>query len=664
MIVSINKNNSDSYVNLFADAYRFLKDFDEREGTNYLDDTSKDSFSSLAEYYSHMADLFDAHGYQYIMVPLDEEPFTIDLNTRSITVPKSFTACASVQTDLLAETIVFVTDRYFDYMDLSNTDIYVQWVTPDGTKGATKVEMIDLDSEANKIKFAWPLHNIITKNPGEVNFSIRFFRLHEGETVYSLNTLNNKITIKPALQPEGPSIIETPVFDNAFKKAVVNSYYSESGIPQPNPPSFADPGANTTINPTGRADLIEADNNIIDNVKIIGLKDNTVTLYAQAIVTDVGEISYEWYYKPEGSEIAYPCANFPKGENFVTLGTTQDVYIEVTNEDNTFVQEKVPHERYYEMVDENAYRLYTGEFPAEVPLYTRYTSYTVADGDTDIAGTYHVRAYNNVAVGDKVVSSTKFAASRDCFLPGPKDIVVTKKLENGLVLGENGATLTVDTQIDNYNPNMSYEWRWSTENAEEVLDSEFNVDITTTENTYTVSEPGWYSSRILATLNRKVKDTFDAGVCRVTNKPLPPVLPYQENQAEYLNAGETVSFTVTPTIANEFDLNEKLVSDAIHYVWQIRAVDGLTNNAWTTIVDGDKGLQGQGTATLTVNNDLPYSGASFRCLVINELNGMKAVFSHTGAQDAAAIATFGDFKDEVPYIFADDKLYVYSIIKA
>ena len=663
MIVSINKDNSDSYVNLFTDAYRFLKEFDEREGTNYLDDLNKDSFSSLAEYYGHMADLFDARGYQYIMVPLDEEPFTIDLNTRSIAVPKSFTACASVQTDLLAETIIFVTDRYFDYMDLASTDIYVQWITPDGTQGATKVEMIDLDSESDKIKFAWPLHNIITKNPGDVNFSVRFFRLHEGETAYSLNTLSNKIVIKAALQPEGPSIIETPVSDNAFKKAVINSYYSESGVPQPNPPSFAEPGVNTTINPTNSEDLIEADSNIINNVKIISLKDNTITLYAQAVVTDAGEVTYEWYYKPEGSEVAYPCSNFPKDDDFIVLGTAKDVYLEVTNEEGTFVQEKVPHERYYEVVD-NAYRLYTGDFPAKIPLYTRYTSYTVAEGDVDITGSYHVRAYNNVTVGNKVVSSTRFEGSRECLLPGPKDIVVTKKLEDGLVLGDDGVTLTVAAEADAYNPAMSYEWRWSTEDAEEVLNPEFNIDITTAENTYTVTEPGWYSSRILATLNRKVKDTFDAGVCRVTNKPLPPVLPYQENQAEYLSAGQTVSFTVAPTVSNEFNLNEKLISDAISYVWQIRAVDGLANSSWTTIAEGDKGLHGQGTATLTIDNDLPYSGASFRCLVINELNNMKAVFSHTGAQDVEAISAFGDFKDEVPYIFEDDKIYVYSIIKA
>ena len=83
MIVSINKNNSDSYLNLFTDAYRFLKAIDEKEGTNYVD-PNKERFASLAEYYGHMADLFDTFAYQYVMTPLDEEPFHIDLNKREI----------------------------------------------------------------------------------------------------------------------------------------------------------------------------------------------------------------------------------------------------------------------------------------------------------------------------------------------------------------------------------------------------------------------------------------------------------------------------------------------------------------------------------------------------------------------------------------------------
>jgi hypothetical protein len=183
------------------------------------------------------------------MVPLDEEPFKIDLNTRNITVPASFSKCASVQTDTLAETIIFIADRYFDFMDLANTNIYVQWTTPDGFKGATRVDMRDLDSEPGKIKFAWPLNNLITKTPGAVKFAVRFFSITnntEKELAYSLNTLPAEIIIKPSLQPEGPSQVEMNILD-LFQKAVVNSNYAATGINPPVQPMYSAPGTDVAI---------------------------------------------------------------------------------------------------------------------------------------------------------------------------------------------------------------------------------------------------------------------------------------------------------------------------------------------------------------------------------------------------------------------------------
>jgi hypothetical protein len=202
MIVSMNKN-PDKYVEIFAEAYEFL----EKHG---LVDGSKDTFNSLAEYYGHMADFFDKQNYRYVMLPLDEDPFAIDLNTRTINVPASFSKCASVQSDQLAETIVFVADRYFDYMDLANTNIYVQWTVPADAKagrpnaieGATRVEMVDLETYPGQIRFAWPLNDAITQYAGNIKFAVRFFRIdNANEVIYSLNTLEATLVIKPALQP-------------------------------------------------------------------------------------------------------------------------------------------------------------------------------------------------------------------------------------------------------------------------------------------------------------------------------------------------------------------------------------------------------------------------------------------------------------------------------
>ena len=208
-------------------------------------DENKERFGSLAEYYSHMADFFENQKYKYVMLPIEEEPFKIDLNTRSIEIPQSFAKCASVQSDQLAETIIFVVDRYFDYMDLANTHIYVQWTIPENKKtgvqeynGATQIEMIDLETESGKIKFAWPLNDQITAVPGSVKFSVRFFRLDDSapnKLLYSLNTTEKEIIIKEALQPTLTSEhnVESPISDNSFKKAILNSLFATEGVVPP-----------------------------------------------------------------------------------------------------------------------------------------------------------------------------------------------------------------------------------------------------------------------------------------------------------------------------------------------------------------------------------------------------------------------------------------------
>ena len=86
-------------------------------------------------------------------------------------------------------------------MDLANTEIYVQWTIPENKKlgieeynGATRIEMIDLETEPGKLKFAWPLNDKITAVPGVVKFSVRFFRVDDStpnKLLYSLSTLES-----------------------------------------------------------------------------------------------------------------------------------------------------------------------------------------------------------------------------------------------------------------------------------------------------------------------------------------------------------------------------------------------------------------------------------------------------------------------------------------
>jgi hypothetical protein len=103
-----------------------------------------------------------------------------------------------------------------------------------------------------------------------------------------------------------------------------------------------------------------------------------------------------------------------------------------------------------------------------------------------------------------------------------------------------------------------------------------------------------------------------------------------------------------------------LLSDKIHYIWQIRPINATDSNGWINVVEGDAGISGFNTDTLVIDKNLPYAGANFRCLVVNELNGAKAVFDHSGSYDGKL--DIGEFKDEIPYVFANDKAYTYTVL--
>ncbi len=657
MIVSINQNNSDKYIDLFKEAYELLGLSGNEEGR----------FTSLAEYYGHMADLFATAQYKYVLLPLDEDPFYIDLNTRAINVPASFSKCASVQSDQLAETIVFVVDRYFDFMDLSMTDIHVQWTIPENKKdgvelyeGATLVEMVDL-SEPGKIKFAWPLNNSITKAAGSVDFSVRFSladKVNPEKLYYSLNTTSATIIIKPALQKDlDRAKVESP--NELFQKAIINSIHTEEGITPPMMPEFIEPGSKImTLEGT----------NEVDGVKIVALNaDNTVTLYAQAVVADAGMISYKWYHKASDGKF-YDCQHFPTSFNedgsikeTTVFGEMKDAFLLCDPQPTA----RVTNERYYYQDAENptVYLPYTKDvFPAvvdgkEVNLYERYGSFKVPNEGV-ITGWYQAAANNTVTSGNKNITTINPRFSDMCLIPGPSNIVFKENgdLIDGLILEEGTAKLVVDLVEDPYNPDITYTWRKSLTSEADVLDDDSIVINQGPE--YTVNEPGWYGVEITSDLNREEKVQF-SNICRVTDFPLPPIVKTTPDYTGNITDDEPPVFTVEAEISNANNINENLLSDGFDYVWQIRWAD--TDN-FINIEDSWKGISGLHTNSLTVNSDFQFlkgvTSASLRCLVINNLNGEKAVFDHSAYVDANGnVVTMGSinpalgkFEPKLPYV--------------
>jgi hypothetical protein len=77
------------------------------------------------------------------------------------------------------------------------------------------------------------------------------------------------------------------------------------------------------------------------------------------------------------------------------------------------------------------------------------------------------------------------------------------------------------------------------------------------------------------------------------------------------------------------------------------------NQPWITLTDKEPGVKLKDN-TLTVTTAFTQGQANFRCLVINELNGKKAIFNHSADSDGIN-DKMGVFENKPPYIFDENK---------
>ena len=112
---------------------------------------------------------------KFLRLPLDEPLFEINANSRKISIPSDFAANGlSVQGDHLAETVYFCIDRYFDYMDLNNCKIRINWKMGDAFGQSVNFSK-SLDAEPGKIIFGWPVAKEMTGKSGSLSFAVEFY---------------------------------------------------------------------------------------------------------------------------------------------------------------------------------------------------------------------------------------------------------------------------------------------------------------------------------------------------------------------------------------------------------------------------------------------------------------------------------------------------------
>lgn len=208
MITKTSRESAQKYEWLFSMAKEELLNRHLLSSQEDIDNLTLNGIKSLEEYFYYLKTLVGASSTvepwlkaRFISLPLDEEPFEIDANTRQIKIPACFKDGISVMGDQAAEVIYFKIDRYFDHMDLSTVHIMIEYQDSKSEWHYANVDIIDNTSEAGKIIFGWPVSLDATKYSGNIKIAVRFYLLDKEtkELLYSLRTMPITVRIKDSI---------------------------------------------------------------------------------------------------------------------------------------------------------------------------------------------------------------------------------------------------------------------------------------------------------------------------------------------------------------------------------------------------------------------------------------------------------------------------------
>lgn len=570
-----------------------------------------DDITSLDEYFSYIVQLNEISR-RYTILPLDEEVFTIDANTRTITVPPSFAKNGiGVQGDEVAEIVYFKINRFFDAIDLDTKDIYIQWRSAAVDESGNPIEGVsvpwvkDVESEPGFIIFGWPLSSKITQKAGNIQFAVRFYEFNEDTDtlMYSLSTLTQTAVVKPALDFDLPAIIlDKTKIDDA--SGMISDRFENTEL---------NSGAVKAEVPVWTKDLVEH----IDLAEDAqGFRTVSVDYDVQAISTDAGQISYIWKkynLKTDAREDVVHVISMRKSEDTV-------------REDGVL---------YYRQ-DGEAYVLYSGTLDPENDPNGEYPQGGVFEkfstGTLDGVGRYFVIATNRVR------QSTATAKSIECIVPYPqKPVIETDLPETGILLADAYDLTLAPVATKEDAGKFTYQWYKKAPGEEGFVAIEGGTSATLVIDGTEVEDPdtgavgdGYYYVDITNNLNKEA-DTVTSKTCRVTHTACQPIVSVVGDlnfklsdivdENEYLE----VSAEIPATSGENCQRVDSV--DKIEYQWY-RYFAGLNGNVEDDVIkadegkyekDADKIMEGATEPTFQPNTDGYYF-----CEVTNVYNGTTA----------------------------------------
>ena len=170
-----------------------------------------------------------------VYLPFAHNTYDIDLNTRTIRGP----SVLSVQRDHKSEIIYFKVDRYFDYMDLSNTVCIIEYIVPGDKQRIPYLYVVPYYDtrkymSESKMIFPWAVGGPATSKSGTIEYAIRFFKVDgqgkDAKLVYNLNTLPTTSNILYTLEADGEIMkaeydIDADNYESLIDQVIANQTY-------------------------------------------------------------------------------------------------------------------------------------------------------------------------------------------------------------------------------------------------------------------------------------------------------------------------------------------------------------------------------------------------------------------------------------------------------
>lgn len=548
----------------------------------------KDKISTLDGYFQHLHEI-SLKDPSLIILPLDEEKFFIDGNSRKITVPQAFTKNGvGVQGDHYAEYIYFEIDRYFENIDFGSPSItaVVEFIDANQQKHFTKAWIKYTDEKSSKVTIGWPITQDVTSKAGSIKFSVRLFELEDNSYKRSFGTLIGQLVVNPSLD----FAISKAEIDNiqGNLNADVENQVLDRMISSP----AADYSKDKVVSPVflfrykngvGPTDPCSADAGDV--------------LRVQAIAP--GSVTYSWF--KDNNTIA---ANsiFKKLEAF---------------KENILIYENKGTEEapVYRLADVAA-----DTFDQGGPYYEKYSEY-ILPNEGDITGEYHCVAKNTMygytRASNEPLNVPKDQTENDCkigsvVVPGPTAFGDLTILPDKIEISNSGS-LTVGAGGATEKDNDTYTWHF-------VGDDGKSENISIKENSCNLLDAeGTYKAFVTRTRNGKTSDSQELGSCHAYKKPQAVEFIEVDGKAIDSSQGQKTYFIpkTATTCVIKVKANGKFEDYKVQWYKEAGENDvPITTNFNTEISKPD----GNGVFTISFNPSTIDNGSYYPKVVISKTN--------------------------------------------